>query len=273
MNKKELIFMNYHYILNPDCAIQCDGEILFSSQDVVDAMNYANNALNELNQTAGKYEIDMFQTLGMRNISSAVSEYFVKSLEKFSNDALVCNPHQDGFPDLLFVNNLKKRQYFNSLFIETNGKKYPINKDVFSNFEYGGIEIKATCGTTPPANIDKNVVKPLVGDQRIDMITQFDWKSHHRQTKQMIGLIWDFIDNVPVFVGAFYSDDLTENDWGKISTPRENGGRTTSVSIMNAQGIKKMCTNWIAVIDDKKYINLFSKPKWIGYKVDDERLF
>ena len=68
-------------------------------------------------------------------------------------------------------------------------------------------------------------------------------------------------------MAAFYQDNLVIDDWGDIIQPREGGGRTTSVSIMNSQGIKKMCDQWVAVLDDPAYINLLAKRKWIGYDV------
>ncbi len=38
---------------------------------------------------------------------------------------------------------------------------------------------------------------------------------------------------------------------------------------MNTAGVKKMCYNWLAVINDNAYINLLAKEKWIGYKVNE----
>lgn len=265
--------MKREYIVNPDSVIDYKGTEIMSAEDVVEAMNYANEALFMLDSMSKQFDINLFQTLGMRNLSSTVGEYFVKSVEKFANQKLVSNPHQDGYPDLLLNDTLRKQQHFNSLFVQNNNRRYPINKESFSNYEFGGIEIKATCGSTPPANLDKNIVKPLIGEQRVKMITQFDWKSHHRQTNHLIGVVWDFIDGVPTFVGAFFQNELDESDWGQIVKPTEGGGRTTSVSIMNSKGVKKMCRNWIAIINDSNYIDLFSRQKWIGYRVDNERLF
>ena len=37
--------------------------------------------------------------------------------------------------------------------------------------------------------------------------------------------------------------------------PKAGGGRTTSVSIMTREGIKKMYDNTLLVIDDERYIN------------------
>ena len=80
-------------------------------------------------------------------------------------------------------------------------------------------------------------------------------------------MLWDFIDGLPVYVAAFYCDRLCVDDWGKVVQPKEDGGRTTSVSIMNSKGIRKMCDHWVAVIDSPQYIELLSRQKWIGYEV------
>ena len=101
----------------------------------------------------------------------------------------------------------------------------------------------------------------------VALVNSFDWKAHHRETNNLIGILWDFIDEVPTIVAAFYRNDLVVDDWGNIVQPKEGGGRTTSVSIMNSGGITKMCAGWIAVIDDEKYISALARNKWIGYKV------
>ena len=165
------------------------------------------------------------------------------------------------------VDTPEKKSYFDTLYTVKNGKKYPIDKEHFSPFKYGGIEVKATCGSTPSASKARNITKPLIGEQRVSLINSFDWKAHHRTTNYLLGVLWDFFDGLPTYVAAFYQDQLEVEDWGAIVQPKEGGGRTTSVSIMNSQGIQKMCNNWVAVIDDPKYIELLSKRKWIGYYV------
>lgn len=99
------------------------------------------------------------------------------------------------------------------------------------------------------------------------MITSFDWKAHHRSTNHLLAVLWDFINGNPTIVAAFYQDNLTTEDWGKIVKPKDDGGRTTSVSIMTTKGVKKMCQNWVAVIDEEKYIKKLASKKWIGYEI------
>lgn len=253
-----------NYIINPEAGIKYEGTEILTAQQVVDAMNFANDALLKLNETTQEFDINIFETLGMRNLSGMVGEYFAKSITKLSDGKLQSNLHQDGYPDLILTDTVEKSQYFSTLFTVRNGKKYPISKEAFSPYRYGGIEIKATCGSTPPAS---KTPKPLVGEQRASLITSFDWKAHHRTTNHLLAILWDFIDGNPTIVASFYQDNLNIEDWGKIIQPHDGGGRTTSVSIMQKSGIKKMCDGWVAVLDDPLYIKLLSNKKWIGYEV------
>lgn len=257
--------MNRDYVINTNLDISYEGSTVLTSQEVANAMNYANAALKELSETTMKFDINIFESLGMRNLSGMIGEYFARSVMKISNGKLESNLHQDGYPDLLLVDTPDKKHYFDTLYTVENGKKYPKNKEYFSPFKYGGIEVKATCGSTPPAS---QVPKPLIGEQRVSLIKSFDWKAHHRETNHLLAVLWDFIDDLPTYVAAFYQDNLLVEDWGKIVHPKEDGGRTTSVSIMKSQGVKKMCKNWVAVLNDEAYIELLSRKKWIGYRVD-----
>lgn len=258
--------MNRDYIINRNLNVSYKGATVLTPQEVVEAMNYANTALKELSDMTMRFDINIFEALGIRNLSGMIGEYFAKSVMKISNGKLESNLHQDGYPDLLLVDTPQKKAYFDTLYTVNNGKRYPIDKEHFSPFMYGGIEIKATCGSTPPAS---RVPKPLIGEQRVNLVNAFDWKAHHRTTNHLLAVLWDFIDGLPTYVAAFYQDNLEIEDWGKIVQPREGGGRTTSVSIMNSQGVTKMCNNWVAVINDEPYIDLLSKRKWIGYRVDN----
>lgn len=259
--------MKNEYIINKKAKICFKGEQVLTPTEVIEAMDYANHALRELSETTMKFDINIFETLGMRNLSGMIGEYFARSVKKASNGNLETNLHQDGYPDLLWVNTPQKKAYFHTLYSEVNGKRYPVDKEHFSPFKYGGIEVKATCGNTPSATI---APKPLIGEQRVSLINSFDWKAHHRTTNNLLAVLWDFIDGLPHYVAAFYQDQLTVDDWGNIVRPVEGGGRTTSVSIMNTNGIKKMCANWVAVINDEKYIDLLAKRKWIGHRVDTD---
>ena len=87
----------------------------------------------------------------------------------------------------------------------------------------------------------------------MNWVTGYNWKAHHRETNNLIGLIWDFKDKKPTIMAIMYANVLCEDDWGKTVTPREGGGRTTSVSIMNKYGMRKMRKGLLAIIDNNDY--------------------
>ena len=87
-----------------------------------------------------------------------------------------------------------------------------------------------------------------MGDTRVEAMTAYDWKAHHQETNNLIGVLWDFIDRRPRVAALFYANELEANDWGDIVKPRTGGGRTTSVSIMNRKGITKMYHGWLCVL-------------------------
>jgi hypothetical protein len=260
-----------NYILNPSC----DGIVvkntvvknstILRAKDIARSLQWANEALNRIDSATKAFEINVFNTLGMRNLSGMVGEVFALSVRRNSAGKLTSNLHQDGYPDLLLVDTDERLDYYHSLYRLEGNKKYPFNKQDFSPFRYGGIEVKATCGSTPTAT--ETTPKPLIGEQRIRIMNAFDWKAHHRDTNNLLAVLWDFIDEVPTLVACFFRNDLTEDDWGKIVKPQEGGGRTTSVSIMRSRGVSKMCQGWIAVIDDPLYTAKLAAKKWIGYDV------
>lgn len=252
------------YILNPKTEIEYDGMVVIEKLRLLEAMNLTNDNLKKLHDITAESGVEVFEALGMRNLSGFIGEFFVSSLEKCSNGHLIKNPHQDGYPDLLYVQSEASKAHFKEIVTLKDGKMYPKEKALFSPYKYGGLEVKATCGATPSASV---APKPLIGEQRVDRMTSFDWKAHHRDTNHLISILWDFIEGLPTVVAVFFRDDLTEDDWGDIVQPKKDGGRTTSVSIMKTSGIKKMCEQWIAVIDDDKYVRKLAGRKWIGYPV------
>ena len=200
--------------------------------------------------------VDIFSVLGMRNLSAFIGELFALSLIKKSGGRFITNPHQDGYPDLLLMNN-----YGQKLHAELTNSGKLRDKSPFSPFPNGGLEIKATCGSvpTPTECAKKGKEKPDMGDTRIHVMKSYDWKAHHRETNNLVGILWDFHCGVPHIVAVFFGNNLTENDWTPIIQPKEGGGRTTSVSIMTRDGVKKMYNNWIAIEDDKRYFDFLNK--------------
>jgi len=245
--------MRRNYIFRKQKKLTINGTKAFIDFDIElfkEAIGIFDEKIHKLSETAE----ELFGILGMRNLSAFVGELFVVSLAKASKGLLIKNPHQDGYPDLLIMTDEGKK-HFESLVKNMQDKK------PFSGFATGGIEVKATCGSVPtPAVLSKKGLRrPDMGDQRATFLTGYDWKAHHRETNNLVGIVWDFFDGVPTIVGLFFGSTLKETDWGKIVQPKEGGGRTTSVSIMTREGIKKMYDGWVAVLDDQRYIDFFNK--------------
>lgn len=180
--------------------------------------------------------------LGMRNLSAFVGAAFASELQDASDGLLLLNPHQDGYPDLLLMDSMGR---------EALAAALPGSKEPFSPFPPGGIEVKVTCGDveTPAQLARRGLTKPGIGDQRVHLVRGLSWKAHHRETNNLLALVWDFVEQVPAIAAVLFSSDLSEDDWGRIVQPRTGGGRTTSVSIMGRSGIGKLCQNTILVLD------------------------
>ena len=85
--------MKRDYIVNKNQNVSYKGATVLTPQQVVEAMNYANTALKELSDTTMRFDINIFETLGMRNLSGMIGEYFAKSVMKISNGKLESNLH------------------------------------------------------------------------------------------------------------------------------------------------------------------------------------
>lgn len=268
-NKRKNIFsqgsqgkLTNKYIINANSSIKIDEKLELPRRKIVEAVNLANERIGKIYKTSVEMGINIFDTLGLRNLSGFVGEIFSQSVIDTFEDKFIKNPHQDGYPDVLRIDSKETLEWFENGIERKNGKIYPKSKEYFSGYKFGAFEVKATCGNTPSA---KKVAKPLVGEERVDLLESFEWKAHHRETDKMLSILWDFIEEKPTIIAVFYRDDLEVEDWGKIVQPKEeNGGRTTSVSIMKQSGVKKMTKNWVTMLDQDKYIKKLEK--WTTFK-------
>jgi hypothetical protein len=243
-----------NYILNEEIKgipFETEGMLSYIDvQTVLKAVEHCNRNIEEI----ADFKVDIFSLLGMRNLSAFVGEVFVLSMIEVSDGRFRKNPHQDGYPDLLAMTESGRAEWGR---VEDSLQ----DKRPFSPFPTGGIEVKATCGSVPTPTVfaKKGLKKPVIGDNRIEYVMGYDWKSHHRETNNLLAIFWDFIEGIPTVAAVFYCLKLSPEDWGKIISPKEGGGRTTSVSIMTREGVKKMYEGWIAVYDDKRYIDFFNR--------------
>ena len=216
-----------------------------------------NDVIELIHNLTFLYDVNIFETLGMRNLSSFVGELFGHEVGKAYHDKLVKNPNQDGYPDLCALTPEGKEYIKKNL--QSNGQPLP-NKEFWSPYPFGGIEVKATCGNTPDAETHP---KPLIGESRLPIMISAEWKAHHQQTKMLLCILWDFIDGIPIILAAFFRNDLDislgkdNRDWAPTVTPK-GASRTTSVSIMRRggrdkkDGVKKMGAGWLVLPEPKK---------------------
>ncbi len=115
------------------------------------------------------FEVNIFEILGMRNLSAFIGELYAASLINELGDKYIKNPHQDGYPDILLIDSTGKKILDE---LKLNGQIR--EKNPFSPFKNGGIEIKATCGSVPTPERCRRLgleEKPDIGDQRIGVMS------------------------------------------------------------------------------------------------------
>ena len=227
----------------------------FPVQTILDSVNDAHDLIDEMYDS----DLDIAGVLGMRNLSGFIGELLVSAVTRRSKGGFVKNPHQDGYPDLLLMNEPGRTEWNHLEKANQLNEKEPFSP--FSPFGSGGIEVKATCGKVPSPKecAGKTITRPDLGDTRIGCLKGYDWKAHHQETNNLLGTLWDFIDRKPRVVALFYSNNLSSEDWSDIVKPKDGGGKTTSVSIMRPAGISKMYEGWLCVLKGGEYAEFLNK--------------
>jgi len=197
--------------------------------------------------------VPTFQLLGLRNLSSFVGEIFARELCTLESGKFMSNPNQDGYPDLCALTPE------GTAYVATRAKNGETSaKQFWSPYPFGGVEVKATCGNTPPA---RKLAKPGIGESRYPILDSAEWKAHHRETNNLLGIYWDFVDGLPTILAVFFRNDLMRTDWGEIIQPKQGGGKTTSVSIMTRPGVEKMGKGWVVLPDSKEILSRLAQPR------------
>jgi hypothetical protein len=213
------------YRMNENFAISVGFEV--SNQNILDAIQQTNTILSDLPST-------LFRSIDFKTTSAMIGAVFCDNVASLTDG--IVNPIEKGHPDIVPPSALGST--------EAQLRKYP-----------DGLEIKCTVG-----NIEAGA-NLRAGTNRIEKLTGITWQAHHREVEELMGLIWDFVDdgrsfNYPAITGVFYSNSLQEDDWGKISGTT---GRNTKVTGMSASGKQKMGNGWVALIDDTRYITKFKR--------------
>jgi len=208
-----------NYIINNDFSIQVGFTV--NSQHIHQAIIQTNSQLSELPST-------LFTSIDFKTTSAMIGALFCATLASLTGSMV--NPIEKGHPDIVPCNAVGAT--------EEQLRQYP-----------EGLEIKCTVGgITQGANL-------RAGETRIGSLTGVTWQAHHREVRELLGLVWDFVNsgeafNYPTITGAFYANNLVEDDWGAISGTT---GRNTKVSAMKVGGKHKMGAGWVSLIDSPAY--------------------
>jgi len=239
-------------------------ETTIQSTLLVDCLQMTNTYLESLYKIFSELNFDLFEVLGQRNLSGLIGEIFSRYV---CNELKICilNPHPDGRPDILNIQDKKTKKYFEEeCFSIVGNRRIPL-KAKFTPFKYGGIEVKCTIGS--PINNYKKILFEKTGKRdfamgmpRINYLDSFNYWAHHRHSTNLVCLYYDYYEskhNIPQVLSIF-SVSLNENDWNVVSLGKTSAKKTSNTSL-NKDGRKKLYSSCIAIVDDSIYINKFSK--------------
>ena len=198
-----------------------------SHNNIKDAVEKTNSVLADLPPT-------LFRSIDYKTTSAMIGAVFCDTVATLTDG--IVNPIEKGHPDIIPAIGENAAEYVL--------RKYP-----------EGLEVKCTVG-----NI-KTGANLRAGETRVDALTGITWQAHHREVEELLGLIWDFVDdgntfNFPAITGAFYSSMLEEEDWGAISGTT---GRNTKVTGMRTSGKEKMGNGWVVLIDSERYLQKYQR--------------
>lgn len=219
------------YQIKTSFKIECGFTI--SHQQILEALNLTNKIMEDL-------PASVYKSIDYKTTSSIIGSIFCDALAKLT-DSLV-NPIEKGHPDI----------------IPKEGLNAP--EEVLRNYPVG-LEIKCTVGNiTTGANL-------RAGQTRIQSLTGITWQAHHREVKELLGVVWDFVEsihdfNYPQITGIFYANNLQLDDWGAVSGTT---GRNTKVSGMKASGKLKMGQGWVVLLDRPEYIDAYQR--FLNFKI------
>lgn len=214
------------YLIDPEFKIDCGFTV--TALSVRNSVLRANMVMNAL-------PTSLFRTVDFKAQSGMVGAVFASELA--SEAGAIPNPIEKGHPDIVPVGAADAT--------EAQLRNYP-----------EGLEVKSTVGSITKGS------KRVPGVARIDVLTNITWQAHHRDVRQLMAIVWDYVGGTadraaaPTITGVFFTDALTESDWGAISGTT---GRNTKVTGMTASGRAKMAAGAIALISDEKYLSAFRR--------------
>lgn len=189
-------------------------------------------SIERTNQILGDLPSTLYKSIDYKTTSAMIGSIFCDTIATITGSLV--NPIEKGHPDIIPLSGANAS--------EELLRTYP-----------EGLEIKCTVG-----NIEQGA-NLRAGQTRIDKVTAITWQAHHREVAELMGLVWDFVDdrqsfNYPAITAVFYTDSLNVEDWGKISGTT---GRNTKVSGMTSSGKEKMGQGWVCILDRPEYVTKY----------------
>ena len=177
----------------------------------------------------------LYRSIDFKTTGAMIGAIFCTKIIEFVPGTMV-NPIEKGHPDIVPVSALGST--------EAVLRNYP-----------KGMEIKGTIGNL------RNGSNLRAGVKRIQDLTGITWQAHHKEVNHLLGIVWDFVNNVddfnhPAITGVFFSDKLKPEDWGEISGTT---GRNTKVTGMRRSGKEKMGQGVIILYDSEPHIAKYTK--------------
>ena len=196
--------------------------------------NQVAEAADRTNATLKRLPAPLYRSLDYKTTNAIIGSVFCDALS--SQTEGIVNPIEKGHPDIIPPAGANAT--------EEQLRNYP-----------QGLEIKCTVG-----NIEQGA-NLRAGEERVSRITAITWQAHHREVKELMGLVWDFVQSEDTFLfpgitAICYANDLVQEDWGTISgTP----GRNTKVTGMRTSGKQKMGFGWVLLMDDPRFLTTYTR--------------
>ena len=183
--------------------------------------------------------IDLLEVIDKKQMGQFIGSIFVQKVSD-SIPYLIKTPSQTGHPDLIPS--------------EYGAKNSKWDQGFYDQFPYGGVEVKTSIGS-----MKSGVTRTLpVGQPRIEHMSGVEWKGHHRKINNLLGLYWDYRQNVPFIIAGFFSNCLVPNDF-TYSEQKPGGGNTTNVAITKSSAKLKMGKGWVFCLKNNEYKEFLEK--------------
>lgn len=215
----------FNYLINNGIRFDCGFPL--SVEDVTFAINKTNEALLQL-------PVSLFKSIDYKTTSAMVGCMLCENIAQTTQGQAIVNPIEKGHPDIV--------------------PSYAVNASEEELRNFGiGLEVKCTVGSVPTGTAVPKAAP------RISFLNGLTWQAHHQEVEELLGITYDYFEVPggfkPAITAAFYSNQLTPNDWGRISGTE---GRNTKVCSMLASGKQKMAEGWFAILDVEDYIEKYT---------------